>query len=54
MRNGGAEGSLLVGDGGQVAISLTPDADGTSCFLDGLNSIYLSDVWIVAIIFSHR
>ena len=24
------------------------------CFLDGLNSIYLSDVWIVAIIFSHR
>lgn len=30
MRNGGAEGSLLVGDGGQVAISLTPDVDGTS------------------------
>ena len=30
MRNGGAEGSLLVEDGGQVAISLTPDVDGTS------------------------
>ena len=26
---GRAEGSLAVGDGGQAAISLTPDADGT-------------------------
>ena len=30
MRNGRAEGSLLIGDGGQVAMSLTPDVDGTS------------------------
>ena len=30
VRNGRAEGSLLIGEGGQVAMSLTPDVDGTS------------------------
>ena len=30
MRGGRAEGSSAIGDGGQVAISLTPDIDGTS------------------------
>ena len=30
MRNGRAEGSSLIGDGGQVAMSLTLDVDGTS------------------------
>ena len=29
MGNGRAEGSSAVGDRGQAAISLTPDADGT-------------------------
>ena len=34
MGGGRAEGLLAIGDGGQVAISLTPDADGTgSCSL---------------------
>ena len=30
MRNGRAEGSSLIGDGGQVTMSLTLDVDGTS------------------------
>ena len=29
MGDGRAEGSSAIGDGGQAAISLTPDADGT-------------------------
>ena len=29
MGDGGAEGSSTIGDGGQAAISLMPDADGT-------------------------
>ena len=29
MGDGGAEGSLAIGDGGQAAISLTPVIDGT-------------------------
>ena len=29
MGDGGAEGSSAVGDGGQAAISLSPDVDGT-------------------------
>ena len=29
MRDGRAEGSSAIGDGGQAAISLTPDDDGT-------------------------
>ena len=29
MGDGGAEGSVAVGDGGQAAISLTPVIDGT-------------------------
>ena len=31
MGDGRAEGSSAVGDGGQAAISLTPDVDGTGC-----------------------
>ena len=27
--DGGAEGSSAIGDGGQAAVSLTPDVDGT-------------------------
>ena len=37
MGDGRAEGSSAIGDGGQAAISLTPDADGTG---SGSNSIY--------------
>ena len=41
MGDGRAEGSSAVGDGGQAAISLTPDVDGTVFwFLAGFNSIY--------------
>ena len=29
MGGGGAGGSPTIGDGGQAALSLTPDADGT-------------------------
>ena len=29
MGDGGAEGSSAIGDGGQAAVSLTPDVDGT-------------------------
>ena len=29
MGDGGAEGSSAIGDGGQAAISLKPDTDGT-------------------------
>ena len=29
MGNGRAEGSSATGDGGQAAVSLTPDVDGT-------------------------
>ena len=29
MGDGGAEGSPAIGDGGQAAISLAPDVDGT-------------------------
>ena len=51
--NGRAEGSSATGDGGEAAILLTPDVDGTgSCFLlVSLLSILLkrgfSDVWVV-------
>ena len=31
MGDGRAEGSSAIGDGGQAAISLTPDMDGTGC-----------------------
>ena len=57
MGDGRAEGSSAIGDGGQAAISLTPDVDGTGCSL--LDSILFtllkkrsSDVWVVALFFS--
>ena len=58
MGDGRAEGSSAIGDGGQAAISLMPDVDGTSSgsLLDSLLSTLLkkrsSDVWIVALFFS--
>ena len=41
MGNGGAEGSSATGDGGQAALSLTPDVDGTASgsLLDSFLSI---------------
>ena len=57
MGDGRAEGSSAIGDGGQDAISLTPDVDGTgSCsLLDSILSTLLnkrsSDVWVVALFF---
>ena len=37
MEDGRAEGSSAIGDGGQAAISLMPDVEGTG---SGFNSIY--------------
>ena len=58
MGDGRAEGSSAIGDGGQAAISLTPDVDGTGSvsLLDSILSTLLkkrsSDVWVVAHFFS--
>ena len=43
MGDGRAEGSSAIGDGGQVAVSLTPDVDGTgsSSLLDSILSTLL-------------
>ena len=55
-----AEGSSAIGDGGQAAISLTPDIDdtGSDSLLDSILSALLkkqsSDVWVVALFFSYR
>ena len=52
MGDGRAEGSSAIGDGGQAAISLTPDADviGSDFSLDSTVSTLLekgsSDVWV--------
>ena len=49
--DGRAEGSSAIGDGGQAAVSLTPDIDGTSpsSLLDSILSILLkkqsNDIW---------
>ena len=57
MGDGRAEGSSAVGDGGQAAISLTPDVDGTGSgpLLDSILSTLLekrsSDVWVEALFF---
>ena len=51
MGDGGAEGSSAIGEGGQAAVSLTPDMDGTipSSLLDSILSILLKkqsdEVW---------
>ena len=43
MGDGRAEGSSIIGDGGQAAISLTPDVDGTGSpsLLDSILSTLL-------------
>ena len=58
MVGGRAEGSPAVGDGGQAAISLMPDIDGTGSgsLVDSILSTLLkklfSDAWVVALLFS--
>ena len=61
MGDGRAEGSstiVTISDGGQAAISLTPDVDGTGSgsLLDSILSTLLkkrsSDVWVVSLFFS--
>ena len=53
MGDSRADGSSAIGDGGQAAVSLTPDTDGTSSgsLLDSILSTLLrtqsSDVWVV-------
>ena len=53
--NGRGEGLLAIGDGGQGAISLMPDVEGTgsSSLLDSIISTLLkkwsSDIWVVAL-----
>ena len=60
MGDGNAEGSSIIGDGGQAAISLTADVDGTGSgsLLDSILSTLLkkrsSDVWVVALFSHHR
>ena len=58
MGDGRAEGSSAIGDGGQAAVSLMPNIDGTGSgsLLDSVLSTLLknrsSDVWIVGLFFS--
>ena len=44
MGDGGAEGSSAIGDGRQVAVSFTPDVDGTGSgsLLDSILSVVQS------------
>ena len=55
MGDGRAEGPSAIGDGGQAAVSLMPDVDGTGSgsLLDSILSTLLkkrsSDVWVVAL-----
>ena len=57
MGDGRAEGSSAIGDGGQAAISLTPDVDvtGSGSLLDSVLSTLLKkrsrDIWVVALSF---
>ena len=59
MGGGRAEGSSAIGDGGQAAISFTPNVDGTGpgSLLGSTVSTLLgkrsSGVWVVALI-AHR
>ena len=58
MGDGRAEGSSAMGDGGQAAMSLTPDVDdtGSGSLLDSVLSTLLKkrsrDVWVVALFLS--
>ena len=50
MGDGRVEGSSAIGDGGQAAISLTPDVDGTHvCIFESsqLEGSYVGDLCIV-------
>ena len=55
MGDGRAERSSAIGDGGQAAISVTPDVDdtGSGSLLDSILSALLKkrsrDVWVVAL-----
>ena len=59
MGAGRAEGSSAIGDGGQAAIPLMPDSDGTGSgsLLDSILSALLrkrsSFIWVVALYY-HR
>lgn len=44
MGNGRAEGSSATGDGGQAAVSLTPDVDGTHICSLGSSQLVDTDV----------
>ena len=47
MGDGRAEGSSATGDGGQAAVSLTPDADGTYVHIfesSQLEGLYVGDL----------
>ena len=47
MGDGRAEGSSAIGDGGQAAISLTPDVDGTHIHIfegSQLEGLYVEDL----------
>ena len=58
MGDGIAKGSSAIGDGGQAAISLMPDTDGTGSgsLLDSILSTLLrkqsSDVWVETLFLS--
>ena len=58
MEDGTAEGWSAIGDGGQAAISLMPDIDGTGSgsLVDSILSTLLkklfSDAWVAALLFS--
>ena len=59
MGEGRVEGLSAVGDGGQAAISLTPDTDdtGSGSLLDSILSTLKkrsSDVWVADLISHHR
>ena len=60
MGDGRAEGSSATGDGGQAAISVTPDVDGTGSgsLLDSILSTPLKkwsiNVWVIALFSRHR
>ena len=50
MGDGRAEGSSAIGDGGQAAISLTPDVDGTDSgsLLDSVLSALLKNDLVIS------
>ena len=58
MGDSRAEGSSAIGDGGQAAILLMPDIDGTDSgsSLDSILSTFSkkrsSDIWVAALFFS--